>query len=83
MGLLKPGGHCRSRRLSQFELHRPLGFSLDHHGSGKHLVPMTDSLGDRSLIFRNGQERLLSGMMLYAYFRPKAVILARGYQSIS
>src|SRR5215210_3459143 len=42
LSLLQPYSNCRSRRLSQLELHRPLSFFLDHHGPREHLGSMRD-----------------------------------------
>src|SRR4051812_5036828 len=42
LSLLQPGSNCRSRRLRQLELHRPLSLFLDHHGPREYLGPVRD-----------------------------------------
>src|SRR3954463_13283573 len=42
LSLLQPDSNCRSRRLRQLELHRPLSFFLDHHGPREYLGSMCD-----------------------------------------
>jgi hypothetical protein len=42
LSLLQPDANSGSRGLRQLELHRPLRFPLDHHGSREYPVPERD-----------------------------------------